>query len=78
MSAQAAYAASLENYEAQLRKNREELNSLIKRATEKGEFKVIYDRKMFSGIREWLEDYGYEVTENVEKKIWIVSWENAQ
>ena len=76
-----AYTASLENFEAQLRKNRQELNELIIRATKNGEFKVIYDRQMFSGIREWLEDYGYEVEQKTlndsEKKVWVVSWENA-
>ena len=82
MTAQAAYDASLENFEAQLRKNRQELNSLIERATKMGEFKVIYDRQMFSGIKEWLEDYGYEVEQKIlndsEKKVWVVSWENAR
>ena len=78
-TAHAAYQASLENFEANLRKNREELRDLIKKATELGEFKVIYDRQMFSGIQTWLQEYGYTVSQkNVgDKKVWVVSWENA-
>lgn len=80
--AQTAYATSLENYEAQLRRNREELRDLIDAATKKGEFKVIYDRQMFEGIQDWLESYGYEVSQKIlsdsEKKVWVVSWENAK
>lgn len=77
ITAAAAYQASLENYEAQLRKNRQELNELIIKATERGEFKVVYDRQMFSGIKSWLEDYGYVVSQKVigEKPVWVVSWE---
>ena len=80
--AQTAYATSHEKYEAQLRRNREELRDLIDAATKKGEFKVIYDRQMFDGIQDWLESYGYEVSQKIlsdsEKKVWVVSWENAK
>ena len=78
MTAQQAYQASLEHFEEQLRKNREELRDLIQRATEKGEFSVIYDRQMFSGIQQWLTDYGYDTERrNVGgRSVWVVSWEN--
>ena len=77
MPAAAAYQASLENFEELLRRNRRELNDLIKKATERGEFKVVYDRQMFSGIQTWLEDYGYDVSQKMigDRKVWVVSWE---
>ena len=81
MPAATAYNVSLQNYEAQLRKNRQELNSLIEAATQAGQFKVIYDRQLFDGITQWLQDYGYEVTQKTlsdsKKKILIVSWQHA-
>lgn len=78
-----AYNASLNNYEAQLEKNRLELDSLIKRAIENGEFSVIYDRQTTNNAytnttKTILNQLGYKVTEKIisdEKKIWIVSWE---
>lgn len=78
-----AYNASLNNYEAQLEKNRLELDSLIKRAIENGEFSVIYDRQTINNAytnttKTILNQLGYKVTEKVvsdEKKIWIISWE---
>ncbi len=78
ITAHQAYLQSLENFEAQLRKNRLELRDLIQKATENGEFSVIYDRQMFSGIKEWLEDFGYDVSQQTvgDKKVWGVSWEN--
>ena len=78
-----AYDASLNNYEAQLEKNRLELDSLIKRAIENGEFSVIYDRQTINNAytnttKTILNQLGYKVTEKIindEKKIWIISWE---
>lgn len=82
-TAQEAYNTSLENYEAQLEKNRVELDSLIKRATENGEFSIIYDRQTTNNAytnttKAILNQLGYKVTEKIisdEKKIWIISWE---
>jgi hypothetical protein len=35
---------------------------------------------MFAGIRDWLIDYGYEVSQQTTggRKVWVVSWENAK
>lgn len=82
-TAQEAYDASLNNYEAQLEKNRLELDSLIKRAIENGEFSVIYDRQTTNNAyvnttKTILNQLGYKVTEKIisdERKIWIISWE---
>ena len=78
-----AYNASLDNYEAKLEKNRLELDSLIKRAIEKGEFSVIYDKQTTSNAytnttKTLLNQLGYKVTQKETKdgkKIWIISWE---
>ena len=78
-----AYNASLDNYEAKLEKNRLELDSLIKRAVEKGEFSVIYDKQTTNNAytnttKTVLNQLGYKVTQKEtkdEKKIWIISWE---
>lgn len=77
-----AYQISLEHFEEQLRKNRLELKTLIDRATQCGEFKVIYDRQLHENTITWLRDYGYEVSQKYlndnEKSIWVISWENAE
>lgn len=78
-----AYEASLNNYETQLEKNRLELDSLIKRAIERGQFSVIYDRQTTNNAytnttKAILNQLGYKVTEkttNGKQKVWIISWE---
>lgn len=87
-TAQEAYDASLDNYEAQLEKNRLELDSLIKTAIKNGEFSIIYDRQTTNNAyvnttKTILNQLGYKVTEKeVErspsgtKVIWVVSWEH--
>lgn len=82
LTAQEAYDKTVENLEVRLRKNREELKSLIDRSIQNGEFKVIYDRPLHPTVVSWLvNNYGYEVIQkelnDSEKQIWIVSWENA-
>lgn len=78
-TAQEAYDASLNNYEAQLEKNRLELDALIKKAVERGEFSIIYDKQTpANATKTILNQLGYKVTEkNIsnEKKIWVISWE---
>lgn len=73
--ANTAYERSMASYEEQILKNKDELISLIDAATERGEFKVIYDRELNDVIMGWLNDYGYEVTD--EGSFCVVSWENA-
>lgn len=82
LTAQEAYDRTVENLEVRLRKNREELKSLIDRSIQNGEFKVIYDRPLHPTVVNWLiNNYGYEVTQkelnDAERQIWIVSWENG-
>ena len=81
-TAQEAHDASVDNYEAQLEKNRVQLDSLIKTAIERGEFSVVYDRQTTSNAytnttRQILNQLGYKVVEKEvdDKKIWVVSWE---
>ena len=82
-TAQEAHDASVIKYEEQLEKNRLELDSLIKRAVENGEFSVIYDRQTTNNAyvnttKAILNQLGYKVTEREPQlghKIWIVSWE---
>lgn len=82
ITARQAYQQSLENYDARLVKNRQQLRDLIDRATKVGEFQVIYDRPLADIIITWLtENFGYKVEKKIlndnEKEIWIISWEHA-
>lgn len=78
-----AHDASVIKYEEQLEKNRLELDSLIKRAVENGEFSVVYDRQTTNNAyvnttKAILNQLGYKVTEKIihdGKTIWVVSWE---
>lgn len=81
-TAQEAHDASVDNYEAQLEKNRVQLDSLIKTAVKRGEFSVVYDRQTTSNAytnttKQILNQLGYKVVEKEvdDKKIWVVSWE---
>lgn len=81
-TAQEAYDAAVNVYEAQLEKNRLELDSLIKHAVENGEFSVVYDRELTKNnfentTKSILNQLGYKVTEREgnDRKVWIVSWE---
>ena len=82
-TAQEAYDESLDNYERQLEKNRLELDSLIKKATENGEFSIIYDRQTTNNAysnttKDILNQLGYRVVEKTNlngKVFWVISWE---
>lgn len=79
LTAQEAYNRSLEHYEENLRKNRVELKTLIDRAIENGQFKVIYDRPLYPTVLTWLrENYGYNVTTQTvgETEVYVISWEH--
>lgn len=81
-TAQEAYNASFLNFEQQIENNRIEIDNLIKKATEKGEFSIIYDKlatiNTYTNMtKELLNQLGYKVTEKTinDKKVWIISWE---
>lgn len=87
-TAQEAYDESLNKFEAQLEKNRLELDSLIKTAIAKGEFSCIYDRQttnnaFINTTKAILNQLGYKVTEKEVPKspsgtkvVWVISWEH--
>ena len=81
-----AYEASLENFQIWLEKDKEYINTKIEEATLKGEFSIIYDSKKLTNckyakeIKRVLNKLGYVITEKIiseERKIFIISWENA-
>lgn len=78
-TAQEAYDASVDNYGAELEKNKIELDSLIKKAVEKGQFSVIYAKETFAdSTKAILNQLGYKVTTRTSdsgEKFWIISWE---
>lgn len=81
-TAQEAHDAAVDVYEAQLEKNRLELDALIKHAVENGEFSVVYDRELTKNnfvntTKSILNQLGYKVVEQEKdgRKYWVVSWE---
>ena len=82
-TAQQAYTKSLEKAEEQLNKNLKDLDNLIIKAIEKGQFSIIYDKELIYKTYHFdtlnlLEQMGYKVTEKKTKDstlYWIISWD---
>lgn len=81
MTAQQAYDKSTQAFEAQMLRNKTQVYGLIDRATALGQFKIMYDRQLMESTKQWLIDYGYEVSQKETGRnelTWIISWENAR
>ena len=81
-TAQEAYTKALEKAEEQLDINLKELDNLINKAIEKGQFSIIYDKELIYKTYHFdtlnlLTQMGYKVTEKEtkEKTYWIISWD---
>lgn len=81
-TAQEAYTKALEKAEEQLDINLKELDNLINKAIEKGQFSIIYDKELIYKTYHFdtlnlLTQMGYKVTEKEtkEKAYWIISWD---